>query len=88
MFKYFITILVFFGLNTLKADTLPVLPAVNLDSISFYRKSKSIRFNEDGTGATMNDEVFLFVYRQNSCMSSTKYCRTIFYFRYNKRVKN
>ena len=88
MLKYFITILVFFGLNALKADTLPVLPAVNLDSISFTVKVKALDLSEDGTpGATMNDEVFLFVYRQNGACLPQNIAAQFFILDTAKRVK-
>jgi len=48
------------------ADSLTVLPIKMEDSIRIKIKVKAIDLSEDGVpGATMNDEVFFFMYKQN-----------------------
>lgn len=66
MKQILLTIAIFiFLLNKNYADSIPQMK-VEQDSISFNVLIKAIDLSEDGiTGASQNDEVFFFIYKQN-----------------------
>lgn len=70
-----------------KADSIPLLPKT-IDSISFNVKVKAIDLSEDGLpGSTRNDEVFLFIYKQNGSCLPQNLCAQFFRFDTLKRTK-
>jgi hypothetical protein len=61
----FIFISLFFGMSSCYADSIQEINMVK-DSFTFNVKIKAIDLSEDAiAGATYNDEVFFFVYKQN-----------------------
>ena len=70
-----------------KADSIPMLPKTS-DSISFNVKVKAIDLSEDGLpGSTRNDEVFLFIYKQNGACLPQNICAQFFRLDTLKRSK-
>lgn len=70
-----------------RADSIPVTPKLP-DSSFFKVKVKAIDLSEDGIpGSTMNDEVFLFIYRQNGGCLPQNICAQFFRLDTLKRSK-
>lgn len=70
-----------------KADSIPTLPKTS-DSIFFNVKVKAIDLSEDGLpGSTHNDEVFLFIYKQNGSFLPQNLCAQFFRLDTLKRSK-
>ncbi len=74
---------------TLKAQTDSIsVVSKQADSISFNVKVKAIDLSEDGLpGATNNDEVFLFIYKQNGSCLPQNICAQFFRLDTTKRSK-
>lgn len=71
----------------IKADSISLLPIV-ADSITFNVKVKAIDLSEDGLpGSTRDDEVFLFIYKQNGVCLPQNLCAQFFRFDTLKRTK-
>ena len=80
-------VLVLFKTFNLIADSISLLPKV-VDSITFNVKVKAIDLSEDGLpGSTRNDEVFLFIYKQNGACLPQNLCAQFFRFDTLKRTK-
>lgn len=76
-----------FCFNVCDADSIPIKNKI--DSITFKVKITAIDLSEDGlAGASQNDEVFFFLYKQNNSFSPQLITVEYFVLDTSKRVKS